>query len=129
MNERSSLTQALAVGVLGSRIAYGVGLLAAPERLAGNKWLGQGAGEPAAVVPLRGVGAREVALHGLALGAFLGGRPLRPWLYASIAGDLADIGATTMAREGLPRGSAAATAAVAGGSLALSVLVAVLVDR
>jgi hypothetical protein len=45
---------------------------------------------------------------------------------ASIAGDLADIGATTLARDGLPEGSVPATAAVAGGSLLLSALAALL---
>ncbi len=45
---------------------------------------------------------------------------MRPWLLASIAGDLADIAATSSSRRGLPQGSAPATAVVAGGSLSLS---------
>jgi hypothetical protein len=39
------------------------------------------------------VGAREIALHGLALGAYLRGAPVRPLPAASIAGDLANIAA------------------------------------
>lgn len=101
----------------------------APAKVAGNRWLGPGAGAPAARVALRGVGAREVALHGAALAAVLGRAPARPWLLASIAGDLADIGATAISREGLPDGSAAATAAVAGGSALLTAATAALLDR
>jgi len=116
----------MTIAVLASRIAYGAALLVSPEKVAGNRWLGPGAGRPAAQVPLRGLGAREVALHGAALAGFLRGSPIRPFLAASIAGDLGDIAATTVARDGLPDGSAPATAAVAGGSLLLTALVAVL---
>jgi hypothetical protein len=118
----------VAIGVLGSRIAYGLALIGSPSKVAGNRWLGAGAREPAAQVALRGVGAREIALHGLALGAYLRGSPVRPLLAASIAGDFADIAATATSREGLPDGSAKATAAVAGGSLLLTLALAALVD-
>jgi hypothetical protein len=105
-----------------------VALLASPSRVAAKRWLGDGAHAPAAQVPLRGVGAREVAVHGTALAAVLRGSAARPWLLASIAGDLGDIGATAVSREGLPDGSAAATAAVAGGSALLTGLIAALLD-
>lgn len=117
---RSSATRALTVVTLSGRIAYGVALLAAPAAVAGNRWLGPGAGAPAAEVALRGLGAREVALHTLALAACLSGRDARPLLAASIAGDLSDIAATAKARDGLPDGSAKATAALAGGSALLT---------
>ena len=116
MNEPGSATRNATAAVLSLRVAYGLALLVAPAKVAGNRWLGPGAAEPAAQVGLRGVGAREVALHGIALAALLRGAPMRPWLAASIAGDLADIGATFVSRDGLPSGSAAATAVVAGGS-------------
>ena len=119
----------MTIAVLSSRIAYGAALLVSPEKVAGNRWLGPGAGRPAAQVSLRGLGAREIALHGVALASFLRGSPIRPFLAASIAGDLADIGSTTLAREGLPEGSAPATVAVAGGSLLLTALVAALVSE
>lgn len=102
--------------------------MAAPAKVAGNRWLGAGAREAAAQVSLRGLGAREVGLHGLALAAFLRGAPVRPLLAASVAGDLTDIGSTAAARDGLPDGSAAATAAVAGGSALATAVLAVLVD-
>lgn len=125
-----SLTPArsAAAALLTTRILYGAGLLTVPAKLAAGRWLGPAAREPAATVALRGFGARETLLHVGALAATLSGRPLRPWLAASIAGDLADIAATTAARRGLPPHSAAATAAVAGGSAVLSGIAAVLVD-
>lgn len=126
MNEKA--VRGAAIGVLGSRIAYGLALVAAPGKVAGNRWLGEGARAPAAQVALRGVGAREIALHGLALGACFRGSPVRPLLAASVAGDLADIAATTLSREGLPAGSTKATAAVAGGSLLMTLALAALVD-
>jgi len=116
----------MTIGVLASRIAYGAALLVSPEKVAGNRWLGPDARRSAARVPLRGVGVREVALHGIALARFLRGSPIRPFLAASIAGDLGDIGAAALDRDGLPDGSAPATAVVAGGSLLLTALVAAL---
>ena len=53
---------------------------------------------------LRGLGAREIVLHGVAIAAALRDRPVRPFLAASIAGDLADIAATVGGRRGLPDG-------------------------
>lgn len=118
----------LAAGVLVFRVAYGAALLIAPGKVAGNRWLGPGAYQPAATVALRGLGAREVAVHGIALALLARGAPVRPWLAASIAGDLADVGAALASSDGLPPGSPAATAAVAGGSAALTAAVAAALD-
>jgi hypothetical protein len=109
------------LAVLGLRIAYGVGLLAVPDRLS-KRWLGEPS-DPTRVA-LRGLGAREVVLHGLALASALRDGPVRPFLAASIAGDLSDIAATAAARRGLPSGSPAATTIVAGASAALTAAVA-----
>ncbi len=128
MPDRSPIARNATAVLLSVRVAYGLALVVAPARVAGNRWLGPGAGIAAAEVPLRGLGAREVALHGLALAALLRGLPVRPLLGASIAGDLADLGATAAARDDLPDGSAAATAAVAGGSALLTAIAAALVD-
>jgi hypothetical protein len=129
MSNGDTPIRAMTIAVLSSRIAYGAALLVAPDRVAAKRWLGPHARRPAAQVPLRGLGAREVALHGVALARYLRGSAVRPFLAASIAGDLADIGATTLARDGLPQGSAPATAAVAGGSLLLSALLIALSDE
>jgi hypothetical protein len=110
-------------GVMALRIAYGAALIAAPERLA-RRWLGPDAGRAPAQVPLRALGMREALLHAGGLAAAVRGGDVRPWLAASIAGDLTDIAATVAARAGLPRGAAPATAAVAGGSALVSAVVA-----
>ena len=128
MAEPSPAVRSATAVLLSFRIAYGAALLLAPARVAGNRWLGPGAGEPAAEVPLRGMGAREVAVHGLALAALLRGSAVRPWLAASVAGDLADVAAAALARDGLPDGSAAATAAVAGGSALLTGAAAIVLE-
>lgn len=117
-----------AAALLTARILYGAGLLAVPSKLAAGRWLGPAADEPAATVALRSMGAREMLLHVGALAATLTDRPVRPWLAASVAGDLVDIAATTVARRGLPDGSATATVAVAGGSAVLSGIAAAFVD-
>jgi hypothetical protein len=116
-----------ALAVLGLRVAYGVALVAAPERLA-RRWLGPSAGTPPTQVPLRALGVREALLHGGAIAMALHGGPVRPWLGASIAGDLSDIAATFAGRRGLPGEAPVATAVVAGASAALSAAVAGAVD-
>jgi hypothetical protein len=118
-----------AAAVLSLRVAYGAALLIAPDKVAGNRWLGPGARQPAATVALRGLGAREIALHSIALVELARGGPVRPYLAASFLGDLADIASTFISRDGLPSGSAAATAAVAGGSAALTAAVAAGLDK
>ena len=117
-----------AAALLSFRIAYGLALLIAPGKVAGNRWLGPGAHQPAATVALRGLGAREVAVHGIALAELTRGGAVRPYLAASIVGDLADITAAFASRDGLPDGSPAATGAVAGASAALTAAVATCLD-
>jgi hypothetical protein len=114
--------------VLGLRIAYGVGLIAAPQRLA-RRWLGPATEKGPTQVALRGVGGREVAVHAAALVAALTGAPVRPWLAASVAGDLTDIAATAIVRDELPDGSAFATVLVAGGSALITAALAAAVDH
>ena len=109
-----------AVAVLGARVAYGAALLVAPQKVT-TSWLGPV--DDSAKVALRGLGAREIALHGFGIAAALTGAPLKPWLAASIVGDVSDIAATFAGRAGLPDRSAAKTAAVAGVSAALTAAV------
>src|SRR5947209_1302926 len=111
------------IAVLALRVAYGAGLVAAPQRLA-QRWLGPDADHAPVQVPLRALGARELLLHVGALNAAVRGDAVRPWLAASIAGDLTDIVATVAGRDELPRGAAPATAAVAGASALLSAALA-----
>jgi hypothetical protein len=123
-----SVQRIAAVAVLGLRVAYGAGLIAAPGRLT-RSWLGPVGATPPAAVALRGLGAREIAVHGAGLVALAQHAPVRPWLAASVAGDLADIASTAAARRGLPAGAAPKTLAVAGASALLTVAVAASVDR
>jgi len=117
-----------ASAVLALRVAYGAALVLAPARVT-RSWLGPAGGEPPAAVAVRGLGAREVALHGAALVAAVRGRPLRGWLALSIGGDVSDIAATAAGRRGVPDKAPLATAAVAGASAAISAAVAAAVDR
>jgi hypothetical protein len=104
-------------------------LVVSPGKVAGNRWLGPGARGSAATVALRGLGAREIAVHGIALALLARGDAVRPWLAASAAGDVADVLAAFASRDGLPDGSPAATAAVAGGSAVLTAVVAASLDE
>jgi hypothetical protein len=109
-----------AIGVAAFRVVYGVALTAAPERL-GRRWLGAGAAASDPVqVGLRGLGARDAVINAGALVSALRGAPVRPWLAAAIAGDLADLGATLAGRRGLPDGSPALAAGVIAASIALT---------
>ena len=92
----------LAASVLGLRIAYGVALIAAPARLDAPLARARRAGTDPTKVALRGLGAREILLHTGGLVATLRGDAVRPWLAASVAGDLSDIAATAAGRRGLP---------------------------
>ena len=121
-------SRVLALSVLGLRIAYGAALIAAPARLT-RRWLGPAAAHDPTQVALRGLGAREVLLHAGGLVATLRGDAVRPWLAASVAGDLSDIAATAAGRGGLPDGAAPATLVVAGASALISVAVGAAVDR
>jgi hypothetical protein len=121
--------KAFASAVLGLRVAYGAALVAAPRPLT-MRWLGPGATQyPGGCVALRALGAREALLHAGALAALWRGEPLRPWLAASVGGDLSDIASTASVRGSLPDGSASATVAVAGGSALLTLLVGLLAER
>jgi hypothetical protein len=118
----------LAASLLGLRIAYGAALIAAPARLT-RRWLGPAVEDDPIRVALRGLGAREVLLHAGALAATVRGGDVRPWLAASVAGDVSDIAATAAGRRGLPDGAAPATLAVAGASALVSVAVGAVLDR
>jgi hypothetical protein len=121
------LVKLLTIAVLSARTLYGAGLTAAPERITGA-WLGRAASTAPVQVPVRGLGAREAILHGAALAAALADRPLRPWLAASIAGDMTDIAATAIGRHQLPPGAAGNTLAVAGASALASAALAAALD-
>src|SRR4051812_31586136 len=129
ISRRSTMpsSRALLFGVLGLRIAYGAALVVAPARLT-RRWLGPPAEQGATQVLARALGARELLLHAGALARALRGEPVRPWLAASIAGDLTDIASTAVAAGGVPTRSPRLTAGVAGGSALVSGALAFAVD-
>ena len=122
-----NIPRVTATAVLALRVSYGLALIAAPRRLA-LRWLGESANDAPVQVPLRGLGTREAVLHAGALVAVRNGAALRPWLAASIAGDLTDVIATAAGRRRLPPGSPLATLAVGGGSALVSAVLAGAVD-
>jgi len=122
------VSRALTASVLVLRIAYGAALVAAPARLT-RRWLGPAVEHDPTKVALRALGAREILLHAGGLAATARGGAVRPWLAASVAGDLADIVSTAAGRRGLPDGAAPATLAVAGASALVSVAVGAALER
>jgi hypothetical protein len=104
----------------GVHVAYGVVTLAVPGRI-GKPWLGRSVPSAPSDVPLRGVGGREVTVHLAGAAAILQGASLRPWLLASLGGDLTDIVATVAQRKQLPPGGLRACL-VTGGASALMTL-------
>jgi hypothetical protein len=122
-----TITRVAASAVLVGRVSYGLALIAAPRRLT-LRWLGPDVGAAPTQVALRALGARETVLHAGGLLAATRGGPLRPWLAASVVGDLTDVIATAIDHRRLPHGSTAATLAVGGGAALASVALAVAVD-
>ncbi|MBJ7520699.1 MAG: hypothetical protein JHC84_13465 [Solirubrobacteraceae bacterium] len=118
----------LTVAMLVARIGYAAVLIVAPARWT-ERWLGPHVQQAPTQVALRALGVREGVLHVGALAAALRGRPVRPWLVASMVGDLSDIAATARGRDGLPDGAVTATAVVAGGSALLTAAAAVADDH
>ena len=83
-----------------ARVAMGAALALAPG-LAGRAWLGAAAAEPATKVALRSMGARDAIIGAGALLARRRGRPVRGWLEAGAASDLADLIGTLLAGDRL----------------------------
>src|SRR3954454_10703573 len=101
-----------------ARVGLGAGLVGAP-RVATAPWLGRVSRRPAAQVPVRAMGARDVAI-GLGTAYAAGqGYGARPWLLAAIVSDTADLLATLHARDALPAAGVVGIAAMAGGSVLL----------
>ncbi len=109
-----------AIGFALGRIAFGVGLIAAPQRIASG-WLEGDAARAPTQVAIRGLGARDIALAtGLALAAQRGD-DLRPWLIGCAACDLSDIGATLAAGDSLGSRARWGTIALAGAAAAFGI--------
>ena len=82
MSRTRTLTALFALG----RLAFGVGLIARPDRVGGG-WLGSDSEREPVKIVLRGLGARDVALSAGALAALGREDRLAPWLAGAIACD------------------------------------------
>ena len=104
----------IAIGFAAVRIAYAAALIVAPKQ-AGGPWLGEAVERGGARVAARALVARDALISvGLAVAASRGA-PMRPWLAALVASDLADIGSTLADRDDLPDRAPAGTVLLAGG--------------
>jgi hypothetical protein len=105
----------LAAALALNRTAFGLSYLLAPEQ-ARKSWIGRAAAKPATQVIVRSQGARDVALGAGALRAVArGGAPeLRGWMAGHALSDGADLVATWVARDRLPRRRARLAMAIAG---------------
>jgi hypothetical protein len=111
----------------GLRTAYGAFMVATPSRV-GRPWLGETAQTVGGTVPLRGVGGREITLHAAGMAAIAAGAPSRPWLLASIGGDLTDIASTFVDRRRLPTGGLRACVLTGGASVLMTLALIVTAD-
>lgn len=110
-----------------SRVAFGVGMLAAPARI-GAGWIGPtGEGAPASVLA-RSVASRDI---GLGLGALAATRSGggEAWFAAHALADATDVLGTLAARDSLPAGGVKGTLALGGGSMLACAACAVALAR
>lgn len=109
----------LAQLVAGGRVVIGITLLAAPQVVA-RHWVGEAEGGRLGTrVMAMGLGGRDLVIGAGVLAALnAGSDAAKPWLVASAAADLFDLGATLRSAGELPTGAVAGTVAVAGGAAA-----------
>jgi len=116
----SKLTLAFAAG----RGLFGIGLMAAPGRLASG-WIPDDHSRAQTQMIVRGIGGRDIALAGGTVKAALDGSDTRPWLLAAIASDGSDILASLLAGDALPGRAKKGTLALAGLAVAAGVALVV----
>ena len=120
-------TAAAALAV--TRLAYGLALIAAPERLASG-WLGKDVKRDATKIAVHGLAARDIAISAGTLAALHDEDALRGWIAAAIASDLSDIASTFSApAKRLPPNARWGTAALAGASATLGAVALASVKR
>ena len=113
------VSKTLAAGLAASRALFGATYLIRPQQ-ARTSWIGRAAKKPGAQVMIRSQGARDVALGAGALQAVARDQELRPWMLAHAVADVADLVATWIARDDLPKRRANMVLVVAGASAAVA---------
>ena len=112
-----------------SRMAFGAGLLAAPERVASG-WIGDDASREPVKIVTRGLGARDIALSAGVLAFIAEEDTLASLLAFTVLCDLGDVAATLAApADALPGNARWGTVAMAGGAAAAGAALAVAVKR
>src|SRR3954470_21688552 len=113
--ELIAVPKILAAALSLSRTAFGLNYLLRPEE-ARISWIGRSARKPGTQVIVRSQGVRDVALGAGALRALGRGdeRELRAWVAGHAVCDLADLVATWIARDDLPKRRARMAMVVAG---------------
>jgi hypothetical protein len=120
--------QALTLTAAAARVAFGLALVGAPSRI-GSSWLGPDAARRPLQVAVRGLGARDLALAGGTAWAAATGSAVRPWLVATVGGDVTDVAATLVAGDSLPERSRIGTVLLAGASALACAGLALAVDE
>ena len=117
------LARILAGGLAVNRVAFGANYLVRPKS-AGQSWIGRAARMPGTQVIVRSQGARDVALVLARSGRSRAG-PMatreRGWRAHAVA-DGADVLATWVARDRLPKRQARLALSIAAGSTAVALL-------
>ena len=117
----------VARGIALGRVAFGVGMVAAPKLMRG--WLGDSVDDPATQVAIRGLGVRDVLLGAITLHV-AGHEQIGPrWVATCALADATDAVATALGREKLPRNGVIGGVAVAGGTAVASFALAVAMKR
>lgn len=116
LSKRTALAVPAAAAVAAGRVGLGLAALARPE-VPGRPWVGESAGDLAAQVFGRALGARDLALGLGALAAFRQPRPAAAaWVAAGALSDALDVAVTVTAWPRLPRYTRWLIAASAGGA-------------
>jgi hypothetical protein len=111
------------------RILFGLGLVAAPQRVAA-RWIGQDAERPPVQIAVRGLGARDIALSAGMLATMHDPDRLAPWLAVTIGSDLTDMAATlAVPGRDLPPNARWGTVAVAGAAAAVGAALLTMAKR
>jgi len=114
MPSTRTLTTAFAL----SRLLFGIGLIAAPDKLSA-RWIGKDGERGPVMVLLRGLGARDIALSVGALASLGDDDQLALWLAGAILGDLADVASIFVPPASqLPDNARLGTVALGGGAAA-----------
>ena len=122
-------TRTLSAVFATARLAFGAGLMAAPERVA-RGWLGADAAREPVKIATRGLGARDVALSAALAALREDDHALVTLLAVTVLCDLSDVAATLAApADSLPDNARWGTAALAGVSAAAGAALAMAAKR